>query len=96
MLHHEKQVEVTIEKSQDQPKVVVFAVKNSNHGTKDEQKCAKCNKTNHTTKNCHAHLKCSFCSWKGHTLDYCHKKKAAIEDDNNATIIVTDKSSVHS
>ncbi|CAN6723662.1 unnamed protein product [Malus baccata var. baccata] len=70
VLRHEKQSEVTAGKASTQPDVAVFAVKNANReseGEKGELKCTKCNKTNHTAKNCRAHLKCAFCGWKGHT-----------------------------
>ncbi|KAL6123974.1 hypothetical protein ACLB2K_076490 [Fragaria x ananassa] len=30
----------------------------------DGSKCAKCGRTNHTTKNCKAHLTCTFCTFK--------------------------------
>ncbi|XP_075491274.1 uncharacterized protein LOC142529589 [Primulina tabacum] len=79
VLRHEKQAEATTGKSQDQPEAAVFAIKNPNRKTEDEQKCTKCNKTNHTTKNCRAHLKCNFCGWRGHTVEFCRKKKAATE-----------------
>ncbi|CAN6697500.1 unnamed protein product [Malus baccata var. baccata] len=40
-------------------------------------KCARCNKNNHTTEACCAHLKCDYCGWKGHIIDYCRKLKRA-------------------
>ncbi|KAB2606272.1 hypothetical protein D8674_005989 [Pyrus ussuriensis x Pyrus communis] len=90
VLRHEKQVEVTANKAQAQPDAAVFAVKRSSHeieGEKGELKCTKCNKTNHTAKNCRAHLKCAFCGWKGHTADYCRKKKAAAAEADHGIVI---------
>ncbi|KAB2630039.1 hypothetical protein D8674_007558 [Pyrus ussuriensis x Pyrus communis] len=89
VLRHEKQSEVTTGKTQAQLDVAMFLVKNSSHeseGEKGELKCTKCNKTNHTAKNCRAHLKCAFCRWKGHTTEYCHKKKATAEAEFSAVI----------
>ncbi|XP_068312390.1 uncharacterized protein [Pyrus communis] len=64
-------------------------------GEKDELKCTKCNKTNHTAKTCQAHLKCAFCGWKGYTAEYCSKKKAAVEavlsKGNQAATCLTDR-----
>ena len=77
---------MTIEKNHAQLDVVVFTVKNLNNRPENEYKCSNCNRTNHTTKNCCAHLKFGFCGWKGHTSDYCRKKKATTEVENNATI----------
>ncbi|XP_050128644.1 uncharacterized protein LOC126605314 [Malus sylvestris] len=90
VLRHEKQSEVTANKAQAQPDAAVFAVKRSSHeteGEKGELKCTKCNKTNHTAKNCRAHLKCAFCGWKGHTADYCRKKKAAAAEADHGIVI---------
>ncbi|CAN6696828.1 unnamed protein product [Malus baccata var. baccata] len=79
VLRHELQAEVSNRKS-TQPEAVVFTAKNLSREPTLEDKdmrCGKCNKTNHITKNCHAHLKCTFCGWKGHTFDFCRKRKAA-------------------
>jgi len=76
VLHHEKQLEVTTGKSLAQPEAAAFAVKNSSHETETEQRCSRCNKTNHNTKDCRAHLRCTFYRWKGHTAEYCRKKTA--------------------
>ncbi|XP_048424263.1 uncharacterized protein LOC125469991 [Pyrus x bretschneideri] len=89
VLRHEKQSEVTTGKTQAQLDVAMFVVKNSSReseGEKGELKCTKCNKTNHTAKNCRAHLKCAFCRWKGHTAEYCHKKKATAEAEFSVVI----------
>ncbi|CAL2267225.1 unnamed protein product [Prunus armeniaca] len=64
VLRHERQVEISNGKTSTQPKAAVFAVKNPSRESELEERglwCAKCNKTNHNTKNCHAHLKCTFC-----------------------------------
>ncbi|XP_048420173.1 uncharacterized protein LOC125468450 [Pyrus x bretschneideri] len=69
-----------------QLETAVFAVKNLSREPTPEDKemqCGKCNKTNHITKNCRAHLKCTFCGWKGHTFDFCRKRKAATETESN-------------
>jgi hypothetical protein len=79
VLCHEKQSEVTTGKSLAQPEAAAFAVKNSSHETETEQRCSRCNRTNHNTKDCRAHLRCTFCRWKGHTAEYCRKKKAVTE-----------------
>ncbi|KAM5558250.1 hypothetical protein ABKV19_020127 [Rosa sericea] len=81
-LRHEKQAEVSSGKMSTQPEAAAFAVKRTNREFdlgEGETKCEKCNKTNHSTKNCRAHLKCTFCNWKGHTYEYCRKRKAAME-----------------
>ncbi|CAN6677561.1 unnamed protein product [Malus baccata var. baccata] len=87
VLHHEKQVEVSNGKSSTmQLEAVVFTIKGAGREPETEdgsQQCAKCNKTNHNTKNCRAHLKCRFCGWKGHTFDFCSKRKAAAETDQS-------------
>ncbi|XP_048438263.1 uncharacterized protein LOC125476347 [Pyrus x bretschneideri] len=87
VLRHEKQVEVSNGKgSTVQPEAAVFAVRGAGREPETEdgsQRCAKCNKTNHSTKNCRAHLKCTFCGWKGHTFDSCRKRKAAAETEQN-------------
>ncbi|XP_068322553.1 uncharacterized protein [Pyrus communis] len=82
VLRHERQLEVSNGKGTAQPEAAVFAVKTTNREAESEDhgnRCLKCNKTNHTTKNCRAHLKCIFCGWKGHTFDFCRKRKAAAE-----------------
>ncbi|KAB2603950.1 hypothetical protein D8674_038728 [Pyrus ussuriensis x Pyrus communis] len=82
VLRHERQLEVSNGKGTAQPEAAVFAVKTTNREAESEDhgtRCGKCNKTNHTTKNCRAHLKCTFCGWKGHTFDFCRKRKAAAE-----------------
>nr|TKS12523.1 hypothetical protein D5086_0000062500 [Populus alba] len=76
VLRHEKQSEVTTGKSPAQPEAVAFAVKNLSNEIETEQRCSRCNRTNHNTKDCRAHLRCTFCRWKGHTAEYCRKKKA--------------------
>ncbi|KAM1740735.1 hypothetical protein ACFX12_010944 [Malus domestica] len=85
VLRHERQAEVSNGKS-TQLETAVFAVKNLSREPTPEDKemqCGKCNKTNHITKNCRAHLKCTFCGWKGHTFDFCRKRKAATETESN-------------
>nr|XP_011463578.1 PREDICTED: uncharacterized protein LOC105351305 [Fragaria vesca subsp. vesca] len=65
-----------------QPEGVAFFVRNTNQEkehVENEQRCANCNKNNHLTKNCKAHLRCSFCGFKGHVVETCRKKKAAME-----------------
>ena len=86
VIRHEKQSEVTTGKSHAQPEAVVFAVRNSNHEIEVELRCFKCNKTNHTAKDCRAHLRCTFFRWKGHTTEYCRKKIALTEAEFSATI----------
>ncbi|KAM2604917.1 hypothetical protein TB2_033780 [Malus domestica] len=73
VIRHERHAEVSNGKN-IQPEAAVFAVKNLSRepDTYDNgTRCGKCNKTNHTTKNCPAHLKCTFCGWKGHTFEFC-------------------------
>ncbi|KAJ8629839.1 hypothetical protein MRB53_023162 [Persea americana] len=73
---------ISIGKTSTQPEAVIFAVKKPSHESESEERglrCAKCNKTNHNTKKCRAHLKCTFCGWKGHTFDYCCKRAVALE-----------------
>jgi len=77
---------VIARKSHAQPETVVFAVKNSSLETETEQRCSRCNRTNHTTKDCRAHLRCTFCCWKGHTAEHCRKKKAVTEVEFNVVI----------
>lgn len=82
VLRHERQAKISIGKTSTQPEAAVFAVKKPSHESESEERglrCAKCNKTNHNTKNCRAHLKCTFCGWKGHTFDYCRKRAVALE-----------------
>ncbi|XP_070667548.1 uncharacterized protein [Malus domestica] len=86
VLRHEKQAEVSSGKHTSQSEAAAFAVKNDGHELELEDGglcCGKCKKTNHNTKNCHAHLKCIFCGWKGHTFDYCRKRKAAVETEQS-------------
>jgi hypothetical protein len=85
-IHYEKKSEVITGKSHAQPEAAVFAVRNSNQEIEAELRCFKCNRTNHTAKDCRAHLRCTFCRWKGHTAEYCRKKKAVTEAEFNATI----------
>ncbi|KAM1650349.1 hypothetical protein ACFXTN_003067 [Malus domestica] len=64
VLRHEKQAEVSNGKHTVQPEVAVFAVKGVGCDTELDDggpRCGKCNKTNHVTKNCRAHLKCTLC-----------------------------------
>ncbi|XP_050133176.1 uncharacterized protein LOC126609252 [Malus sylvestris] len=85
VLRHERQAEVSNGKN-TQPEAAVFAVKNSSQepaSENTEARCGKCNKSNHITKNCRAHLKCTFCGWKGHTSEFCHKRKAAAEIESS-------------
>ncbi|XP_048447677.1 uncharacterized protein LOC125480691 [Pyrus x bretschneideri] len=85
VIRHERQTEVSNGKS-TQLETAVFAVKNLSREPTPEDKemrCGKCNKTNHITKHCRAHLKCTFCGWKGHTFDFCRKRKAATETESN-------------
>jgi predicted GNAT superfamily acetyltransferase len=86
VLRHEKQSKVTVGKSHAQLKDTVFAIRNSNHEIEAEPRCSKCNKTNHTTKDCRAHLRYTFCHLKGHTTEYCRKKKAVTKAEFNAII----------
>lgn len=82
VLRHEKQAEVLTGKTLVQPEAAAFVVKKGGRDLdsgEGEARCEKCHKTNHSTKNCTAHLKCTFCGWKGHTYDYCQKRKAAAE-----------------
>lgn len=34
-------------------------------------RCTKCDRFNHTTENCRAHLRCNTCGYKGYTADNC-------------------------
>ncbi|XP_068309828.1 uncharacterized protein [Pyrus communis] len=82
VLRHERQAEVSSGKYTSKPEAAAFAVKNGGRETEPEDggiRCGKCNKTNHRTKNCRAHLKYTFCGWKGHSFEYCRKRKAAAE-----------------
>uniref|UniRef100_A0A6N2LVW3 Reverse transcriptase Ty1/copia-type domain-containing protein n=1 Tax=Salix viminalis TaxID=40686 RepID=A0A6N2LVW3_SALVM len=82
VLRHEKQMEVVAGKSHGQPDAAAFAVREpSSREFEKGPRCNKCNRTNHATKDCRAHLKCTFCRWKGHTIEYCRKKKAAMEGE---------------
>uniref|UniRef100_A0A6N2N5W9 Uncharacterized protein n=1 Tax=Salix viminalis TaxID=40686 RepID=A0A6N2N5W9_SALVM len=79
-----KATEISNGRISTQPEAAAFAVRNPNREYESEGKdlrCAKCNRTNHSTKNCRAHLKCTFCGWKGHTFDHCRKRMAALEPD---------------
>ncbi|KAL6327608.1 hypothetical protein AAG906_021899 [Vitis piasezkii] len=62
-LRHEKQAKLPMERLPYQMRPLHFR----------EVKCEKCNMTNHSTKNCWAHLKCTLCGGKGHTYDYCRQ-----------------------
>nr|XP_011462766.1 PREDICTED: uncharacterized protein LOC105351068 [Fragaria vesca subsp. vesca] len=43
-----------------------------NTGSNDSRpRCEKCDKTNHTTENCRAHLRCTTCNSRGHTAETC-------------------------
>ncbi|KAL6322677.1 hypothetical protein AAG906_015363 [Vitis piasezkii] len=64
-LRHEKQAEASNGKVAVPNEASAFS----------EVKCEKCNMTNHSTKNCRAHLKCTYCGGKGHTYDYCRRRK---------------------
>ncbi|XP_008386434.2 uncharacterized protein [Malus domestica] len=86
VLRHERQAEVSSGKHTFQPEAAVFAVKNGGGETEPEDgglRCGKCNKINHSTKNCCAHLKCTFYGWKGHSFEYCHKSKTAAETEQS-------------
>ena len=87
VLRHEKQVEASNGKSSTtQPDAAVFAVKGAGREPETEdggQRCGKCNKTNHNTKNCHAHLKCTFYGWKGHIFEFFRKRKATAETEQS-------------
>nr|XP_011459365.1 PREDICTED: uncharacterized protein LOC105349941 [Fragaria vesca subsp. vesca] len=82
-LRHEKQAEAMTgsKGSPAQPEGAAFAVRNAaqEENSEGRKKCAKCNKDNHSTKNCKAHLKCTFCGFKGHVIEDCRKRKAALE-----------------
>ncbi|XP_048442487.1 uncharacterized protein LOC125478376 [Pyrus x bretschneideri] len=86
VLRHEKQAEVSSGKNTSQPDAAAFAVKTGGRELETENggpRCGRCSKTNHSTKNCRAHLKCTFCGWKGHTFEYCRKRKAAAETEQS-------------
>ncbi|XP_068331558.1 uncharacterized protein [Pyrus communis] len=77
VLQHEKQHDAIAGKSSVQ-EAAVFAAKGPDFNKKyADVKCTRCNKNNHTTEACRAHLKCEYCGWKGHTIDYCRKLKRA-------------------
>ena len=81
-LRHEKQAGISSGKALTQPEAAAFAVKKESRDLDSGEggnRCEKCHKTNHSTKNCRAHLKCTFCNWKGHTYEYCRKRKAVAE-----------------
>ncbi len=82
-LRHEKQAEVSSEKSMATPEASAFVVKKVtrefNPADGEAKFCEKCNMNNHNTKNCRAHLKCTYCNGKGNTYDYCRRRKYAIE-----------------
>ncbi|XP_068340204.1 uncharacterized protein [Pyrus communis] len=62
VFHHERQEEVSSGKGAAQPKAAVFVMKTTSREAEFEYngpQCGKCNKTNHTTKNCPAYLKCT-------------------------------------
>ena len=95
VLRHEQQRDVSNGKSKAPPEASVFAAKETSKGDGNyasvfaaketskgggNYKCAKCNKTNHRTENCRAHLKCAHCGWSGHTIDYCRKLKGIQSD----------------
>jgi predicted RNA-binding Zn-ribbon protein involved in translation (DUF1610 family) len=79
VLRHEQQRDVSTGKSKAPPEASVFAAKETSKGG-GNYKCTKCNKTNHRTENCRAHLKCAHCGWSGHTIDYCRKLKGIQSD----------------
>lgn len=85
-LRHEKQAEASRGKITPQPEAAAFVVR---RGTRDqdfgEAKCEKCNKNNHLTKNCRAHLKCTFCNGRYHTFEYCRKRKALMEGGQSSS-----------
>ncbi|KAM1751879.1 hypothetical protein ACFX11_009942 [Malus domestica] len=88
VLRHEKQAGVSSGKNIIQPEKAVFAVKGVGRETKsddDGQRCGKCYKINHNTKNFRAHLKCTFCGEKGHTFDFCRKRKTAAENESSCS-----------
>lgn len=43
----------------------------SSGGSDMKPRCAKCDRSNHSTENCKAHLRCSTCNYRGHTADTC-------------------------
>ncbi|KAL6276449.1 hypothetical protein ACE6H2_020050 [Prunus campanulata] len=86
VLRHERQAEISSGKHTSPSEAAAFAVRNGGRETEPEDgglRCGKCNKTNHSTKNCRAHLKCTFCGWKGHSFEYCRKRKAAAEAEQS-------------
>ena len=84
VLRHEKQMEVVAGKSHGQPDAAAFVVRDfNNHEIEKGMRCIKCNKMNHNTRDCRAHLRCTFCRWKGHTAEYCRKKKAMVKGDSS-------------
>ncbi|KAL6211253.1 hypothetical protein ACLB2K_016480 [Fragaria x ananassa] len=58
-------------------------VRKTEQSTNTEEKIRweKCDHTNHTIKNCKAHLRCTYCNWKGHTYDNCRRRKAAMNGE---------------
>lgn len=86
-LRHEKQAEVSNGKTTAPPEASTFSVKKFHqaaNSTEGEMKFEKCNMTNHSMKNCRAHLKCTFCNGKGHTYEYCRRRKNAIAGGQRA------------
>ena len=73
-LRHEKQAEVSNGKAIAPVEATTFVAKKFNKGTtrsEGELRHEICNYTNHSTKNCHVHLKCTTCNGQGHTQEYC-------------------------
>ncbi|XP_048446046.1 uncharacterized protein LOC125479925 [Pyrus x bretschneideri] len=87
VLRHERQAEVSSGNNNiSQTEAAAFTVKTTSREVESEDgalRCGKCNKMNHNTKNCRAHLKCTFCGWKGHSYDFCRKRKAAAESEQS-------------
>ncbi|KAL6175768.1 hypothetical protein ACLB2K_052407 [Fragaria x ananassa] len=76
-LHHEKQVDASNGKAHALVEASAFNVKKFNkQPTKfeGEKRCEICNYTNHSTKNCRAHIKCTYCNRQGHTQETCRRK----------------------
>ncbi|XP_061990114.1 uncharacterized protein LOC133708658 [Rosa rugosa] len=87
-LRQEKQAELSTGKAMAQPEATAFAMRRGNRENEDGEgavRCEKCNKTNHSTKNCRAHLKCTFCNSRHHTFEYCRRRKAIMGDGQGSS-----------
>lgn len=79
-LRHEKQANASNERAPAPVEASAFNVKKFNKQPTQfggEKRCEICNYTNHSTKNCRAHIKCTYCNGQGHTQETCRRKRNA-------------------